>query len=112
MKKYDNDYKDLADRSLLLRERLPETMSAFKALHAEVFKDNVLSTKTKELIALGIAVEIRCKDCIMSHVRGAKQAGCTKEEIAEAVGVAIAMGGGPSTAYGSLALDIAEDIFR
>lgn len=112
MGKYDNDYQDLAARGKVLRDRLPDTMEAFKGLHGEVFKDNVLSKKTKELIALGIAVEIRCKDCIMSHVRAAKHAGCTKEEIAEAVGVAIAMGGGPSTAYGSLALDIAEDIFR
>lgn len=112
MGKYDHDYQDLAARTQVLKDRLPDTQAAFKALHGEVFKDNVLPTKTKELIALGIAVEIRCKDCIMAHVRAAKHAGCTKEEIAEAVGVAIAMGGGPSTAYGSLALDIAEDIFR
>jgi AhpD family alkylhydroperoxidase len=59
-----------------------------------------LETKTKELIALGIAITARCEGCIAYHVHDAMKAGANKEEIIETVSVAILMGGGPSVVYG------------
>jgi AhpD family alkylhydroperoxidase len=53
--------------------------------------------KTKELIALGIGVAIRCNDCIAFHIKAAVEHGATCEEI----GVAIYMGAGPSVMYAS-----------
>ena len=72
------------------------------------YKDGALSLKTKELIALGIAIVVKCTGCIQSHVKTAIDAGATREEIAETVGVAILMGGGPGTVYGAMALDAME----
>lgn len=88
-----------------LAAELPKPMAAFAKLHRETLADDALSTKTKELIALGIAITVRCDGCISYHVHDALQAGATKEEIVEAISVAVLMGGGPATIYGSEALD-------
>lgn len=61
--------------------------------------DGALTNRTKELIALAIAVTRECDGCISSHARGAARAGASAEEVAEALGVAIMMNGGPGTVW-------------
>ena len=78
----------------------PEVMKGFGSLHAASLKSGALETKTKELIALGIAITARCEGCIAYHVHDAMKAGANKEEIIETVSAAILMGGGPSVVYG------------
>lgn len=87
-----------------LGKGIPQTMAAFSKLHHAAAADGVLSAKTKELIALGIAIAIRCNGCISCHVSDALNAGATAEEVHETIGVAILMGGGPSVVYGCEAL--------
>lgn len=70
--------------------------------------DGVLSAKVKELIALGIAITVRCDGCIAFHVHDALEAGASRKEVAETIGVAVLMGGGPSVVYGSEALEALE----
>ena len=79
---------------------IPEVMQGFGALHEAALRPGALDTKTKELIALGIAITVRCDGCIAYHVHDSLHAGASKEEIAETVSVAILMGGGPSVVYG------------
>ena len=69
-------------------------------MHEASLKPGALDTKTKELIALGIAITVRCDGCISFHVHDAMEAGASQGEIAETVSVAILMGGGPSVVYG------------
>jgi len=59
-----------------------------------------LPAKIKELIALAIAVTTECDGCIAFHARGAARCGATAQEVAEALGVAILMNGGPGTVWG------------
>ena len=59
-----------------------------------------LDTKTKELIALAIGVIQRCDGCIASHAEGAAREGASRQEAADAIGVAMLMNGGPATIYG------------
>jgi len=86
----------------------PKTMEAFAALHEQGSKDSAISSKTKELIALGIGIAVRCEGCIAFHVHDALQAGATKKEIVDTIGVAILMGGGPAVMYGTKALEALE----
>lgn len=88
-----------------LGQEIPDTMKAFQGLHHAGVAESKLSTKTKELISLGISITIRCDGCIAFHVHDALKAGASKEEITETIGVAILMGGGPSVMYGVEALD-------
>ena len=83
-------------------------MAGFGALHKGVMADAALDRKTKELIALAIGVHLRCEGCIVSHARAVVKAGATLDEIADAVGVSILMGGGPSTVYGAKAIEAAQ----
>ena len=86
-----------------------EAGKGFGALHAASVADGVLDTKTKELIALAIAVTRECDGCIASHAHGAASAGATEQEVAEMIGVAILMNGGTGTVYGPRALAAFRD---
>lgn len=104
--------KDLAEGMGTLGKAEPDTMAAFKALMgATAGREGVLSVKMKELIALAIAITVRCDGCIAHHVKLVVEAGATREEVVETIGVAQLMGGGPSTVYGVEALK-AYDQFK
>ncbi|MDZ7844278.1 MAG: carboxymuconolactone decarboxylase family protein [Anaerolineales bacterium] len=83
----------------------PDIMNGFRKLHQAAAEDGALSGKVKELIALAIGISVRCDGCIAFHVHDALEAGATKEEIVDTIGVAIMMGGGPAVVYGSSALE-------
>jgi AhpD family alkylhydroperoxidase len=91
-------YEQLKVLSAKLISEIPEVMAGFGALHSS-------DTKSKELIALGIAITVHCDGCIAFHVHDALNAGASRQEIVEAIGVAILMGGGPSMVYGCEALE-------
>ena len=57
------------------------------------------------LIALAVAVSLRCDGCITTHAAEAKKAGATKEEIAEALGVAVSVNAGAALVYSTRTLD-------
>jgi len=88
-----------------LSEAVPVTMQGFGALHKAATAPGALDTKTKELIALAIAVSARCDGCIAFHTSDSLKAGASREEIAEALGVAVLMGGGPAVIYATHVLD-------
>lgn len=89
-------------------KEMPDTMKAFSNLHHKSISAGVLDAKTKELIALAIAVNVRCDGCIAFHVNDALDAGATREEILEALSVAILMGGGPAMMYAVEAVEALE----
>ena len=100
--------KELSPRLRDLRQALPEVMKAFSTVAQAALAPKALDTKTKELIALAIAVALRCDDCIAFHVKAALQQGASRDEVMEALGMAIYMGAGPSVMYASHALDAFE----
>lgn len=83
-----------------LRKAAPDAWAGFAQLHDGAMADGALSRRTKELMALAIAVAKQCDGCIMSHAKGAAMHGATSEEVAEALSVALLMDGGPATVYG------------
>ena len=103
--------KDTDANARELRALIPDTFNAFSGLSRAVHAPGVMDAKTKEVLALAISVAIRCDACIGYHARGALRAGASREEVAEALGVAIQMGGGPSVNYASSALH-AYDQFK
>ena len=83
----------------------PEVMKAFSAMAQAATKDGVLDARTKELIALAIAVAIRCDGCVAFHAQAAVKHGATREEIMETMGMALYMGAGPSLMYAAQAVE-------
>jgi len=83
-----------------LRRMIPDVYKGFAALHDAALVDGALDVKTKELIALAIAISTECDGCIAAHAHAAVRHGATLEEAAEAIGVTFLMNGGPATIYG------------
>ncbi|WP_338473107.1 carboxymuconolactone decarboxylase family protein [Niallia sp. XMNu-256] len=77
-------------------KKMPSLASKFNAFTEECFKEGVLSKKEKQLIALGISLFSQDEYCIIYHVKGCLDEGCTEQEIYEAIGVTAAFGGGAS----------------
>ncbi|NDW47218.1 carboxymuconolactone decarboxylase family protein [Ruegeria sp. PrR005] len=91
-------------------KEVPETVRGFGIMGKAAKTDGALSEKTKEFIALGIAIATRCDSCIGFHVRSLVRLGATRAEMCEALAMATYMGGGPSYAYSAKALK-AFDVF-
>ena len=83
-----------------LRHAIPQVYAGYRQLHDTALAAGALDVKTKELIALAIAVSKECDGCIAAHAHAAVQHGASPEEAAEAIGVAFLMNGGPATVYG------------
>jgi AhpD family alkylhydroperoxidase len=105
MKNWPDVTKELLGPLRRLREGAPEVMKTFAGLSQAALAPKALDGKTKELIALAVAVAVRCDDCIGFHVKAAIEQGASRDEVAEALGMAIYMGAGPSVMYASHALE-------
>ena len=82
MKNFPEQYNELNSWMEKLGTALPGPMSGFGKLHEETISAGALDSKTKELIALGIAITVRCDGCIAYHVHDALKGGATEKEIA------------------------------
>jgi AhpD family alkylhydroperoxidase len=83
----------------------PDTIRGYRALSDAGTKTSHLDAKTRELIALAVGVTRQCDGCITTHVAAARQRGATAEEIAEALGVAIAVNAGAALVYSARVMD-------
>ncbi len=95
---------ELRQPSRELRDAIPDAWAAFGALGASALAPGALPAHVKELIALAIAVTKECDGCIAYHARGAAMKGANRQEVAEVLGVALMMDGGPASVYGPRAL--------
>lgn len=94
----------LADSGRALRNLIPDVYSGFARLNQAAMADGALTAFSKELVAFGIAISKQCDGCIASHARNLARLGASEEQVADAIGVAIMMSGGPGTVYGPRAL--------
>jgi AhpD family alkylhydroperoxidase len=83
----------------------PDTVKGYMELSSAGNKKNLLGPKVRELISLAVAVTLRCDGCITVHTDAALRHGATEEEIAEALGVAVAINAGAALVYTTRVLD-------
>ena len=101
-----NEYqKELGTRIGELAKLSPDTLRGYQTLSAANSKTGKLDEKTRQLISLAVAVTTRCDGCITFHSEAALKAGASKEEISEALGVAVAMNAGAALIYSTRVLD-------
>jgi AhpD family alkylhydroperoxidase len=101
-----NEYhKELGARIGELAKLSPDTVRGYQTLSAANSKTGKLDEKTRQLISLAVAVTTHCDGCIVVHSDAALKAGATKEEISEALGVAVAMNAGAALVYSTRVLD-------
>jgi AhpD family alkylhydroperoxidase len=96
--------KDLSASLRELRKDVPDTLAGFTSLTQGAMKDGAISAKHKELIAMALAVAAHCHGCLAFHAEKLVKLGATRQEVSEAIAVAVQMGGGPSLMYAADAL--------
>lgn len=107
--KYSTLTQGISAQVAKLHKEIPEVMAGFSAMSRAATKDNVLDKKTKELIAIALAVANHCPGCIGFHTQTLIKLGTTREELLEALSMAIYMGGGPSLMYAAEVLDAYDE---
>lgn len=104
MESMDNIREELRQPAIDLKGLIPEVMKGFGELSVAAMAEGELSGAVKELLAMVISITRECDGCIVAHTRGAARKGATRQQVGEAIGVAIAMNGGPGTVWGPRAL--------
>jgi len=107
--KFTHITKDISTQLAKMRKEMPEVMAGFAALSQAVNKEGALDKKTKELIAMALAVAKQCPGCIGFHAQTLIKLETTREELLETLGMAVYMGGGPSLMYAAEALEAFEE---
>jgi len=91
--------QELSEGLNALHQSKPELLRAFNDVGHAAMKPGALDRKSKELIALAIAISTRCDPCIGFHAQALARLGATPQEVDEMLGVTVHMGGGPSLMY-------------
>lgn len=115
-KKIDSDKFDVINRkrkeaNVRFTKLDSKVYKAFLEMEKVTFCDGALSKKNKELIAAAIGVITNCESCMQWHIEKAVNEGASKNEILEAIEVAIEMGIGPATVNARFALEVMEKNF-
>jgi AhpD family alkylhydroperoxidase len=101
--------KELMGRIGEIGKLSPDTVAGYQTLSNAGQKTAHLDAKTRELIALAVSVTTRCDGCITVHTGEALKHGATREEIAEALGVAIALNAGAALVYSARVMDAVSE---
>jgi AhpD family alkylhydroperoxidase len=104
-----NEYqKEIGAKLTEFMKVTPDSVRGYQTLSNANSKTTLLGEKTRQLISLAVAVTTRCDGCITVHSDLALKAGASKEEIAEALGVAMAMNAGAALIYSLRVLDAVD----
>lgn len=84
--------------------------TGFGAMSKAAMEGEHLDAKTKELVALSMAVGVRCEPCVGFHVEALMKQGGTREELSEMLAMCVQMGGGPVLMYAAKALECWDEL--
>jgi AhpD family alkylhydroperoxidase len=83
----------------------PDAVKGYVILSGASQRTGHIDAKTRELIALAVAISLRCDGCIAVHSAAARKNGATREEVAEALTIAMSINAGAALVYSTRALD-------
>ncbi|SDZ93212.1 carboxymuconolactone decarboxylase family protein [Nitrosospira multiformis] len=111
-KSYSDITSEINRGILKLRQSVPDAMAGFNAMAQGALKPGALSEVHKELIALAIGVAGHCDGCIGFHAKSLVRLGAKRDEVMEALAVAVYMGGGPSLMYAAEAVHAFDEFTK
>lgn len=97
--------KQLASTIGEIAKAAPDLVKGYRTLVASRSTSGALDAKTRELVALAVAVTVRCDGCIATHVELARKQGASADEITDALGVAIMVNAGATLVYSARTID-------
>lgn len=83
----------------------------FFAIDTNAYLEGAISVKNKELMGLVGSMVLRCNDCIFYHLDRCVTEGCTREELNEAMNVALVIGGSIVIPHLRYAFDVVDELF-
>ena len=108
------DWKAFLDKTrkdfVSLSKEIPDTFKGFSIMGMEAKKSGLIDEKTKEFVALGIAISTRCESCIGLHVESLIRLKTTRDELIEVLAMCSYMGGGPSITFSTKALEAFDQL--
>jgi len=69
------------------------TTRRFFSLDSQAYREGVLSRRTKEMLGLVASLVLRCDDCVQYHIVRCHAEAVTTEELVEALGIGLLVGG-------------------
>jgi AhpD family alkylhydroperoxidase len=84
-------YREIMNKKVMDLDHLG--IKRFFNLDSNTYQEGALSSKTKELLGLVASAVLRCNDCIDYHLEQCAKTGSSKEEIVDALNVALIVGG-------------------
>ncbi|MGH1423201.1 MAG: carboxymuconolactone decarboxylase family protein [Pseudooceanicola sp.] len=109
MTSWTNKLDSTRNQLRALNKTIPDTTRAFGALNKAVKDSGTIDFKSKEFVALGIAVTQGCDSCIALHIDTLIKTGATRDEIGDVLAMTIQMGGGPAMMYAAKALECFDE---
>lgn len=106
---WDEYLKELGTRIGEIGHTSPDVIRGYRMLSDAGQKTGKLDAKTRELIALAVAVTLRCDGCITTHATAALKNQASQEEIVEALGVAISVNAGAALVYSARVMDAVHE---
>lgn len=100
------------DQLRRLNKAIPDATKAFSGLGKAVKDGGTLDFKTKELVAMGMAITLHCEACIVLHMEALVRVGATREEVGDVLAMAIQMGGGPAMMYAAEAIECYDQLME
>lgn len=89
---------------------MPRAIRRFFAIDHEVYEDGALPKRTKELLGLVASTVLRCDDCTAYHLHQAIECGVSRDEIVEALGIALIVGGSITIPHLREAVSFLDDL--
>jgi len=86
-----NEYREKMNSRIL--EDNNKIIKRIFNLDTNAYMKGALDVKTKELLGLVASAVLRCDDCVRYHLETCHKEGLSKEEVAEALGIATLVGG-------------------
>ena len=102
--------KETRSKFANLNKEIPNTFDGFNLMGKDAKKNGIVDEKTKEFVALGIAISTRCESCIGMHVEALVRLGVSKAELVEVLAMCCYMGGGPSITFSAKALEAYDQL--
>jgi AhpD family alkylhydroperoxidase len=110
----DGGYQERVKRSAAAGRKLArhnkELHQSYWRTHTLAMQDGDLDRRTKELIGLALVVSMQCDVCVAYHVRDCVDAGATREELYDALNVAVMQCGGPALVYAGYAVEALDEL--
>jgi len=104
------EYDQISDNFWELIDWQGEQGEQYQAHYNKTYEPGVLDTKTKRLMAMGAAIVMGCKGCILGQTQKAIDAGATRYEIMETCSVMLSLGGTMAGCQISIVMELLKEI--